>query len=344
MIFSVVGGGKMGLSHLALITPYVGKKNVALVESKRSVRLIFSLLGYKTFSSLDQLLRGSGKLAGVIIATPTSSHAALAEWAISNRVPCFVEKPLTLDFKRSAELVELAEEAGVFAQTGFVMRYITTYQRVRNLVLDQRLGTLRQYRATMRGNVMTRPPKPENWQGSFRRGGGCLNEYGPHIIDLCRFVFGEVRDVQKAEYGRIMCEDADDWVELDWLHTSGVGGSLKIDWADASKRKSVIEIEAEFEYATVRADNSAFNVSWTADAPLDEDTRAEIKSSIHPSCVGFYLRGEEFSLEMEDFLGHCLNRSLHVDPTAVTGITPTLHDGFVVDRLIHDIAQQAGLK
>lgn len=344
MSFCVVGGGKMGLSHLALITPYVGKKNVALVESKRSVRLVYSLMGYKTFFSLDQVLKRSGKPLGIIIATPTSSHAVLAEWAITHKIPCFVEKPLTLDFERSAKLAQLAETAGVFAQTGFVMRYVTTYQRIRSLVADRPLGALRNYRAEMRGNVMTKPPKPENWQGSFRRGGGCLNEYGPHIIDLCRFVFGDVREVRKAAFGRIMCEDADDWVELDWCHVSGVVGSMKIDWADATKRKSVIEIEAEFEYATVRADNSAFNLSWKADAPLDHEARAKIESNIQPPYVGFYLRGEEFSLEMEDFLGHCLNRSLHVDPNSVVGITPTLYDGFAVDRLIHDIAEQAGLK
>ncbi|MFN6005928.1 MAG: Gfo/Idh/MocA family protein [Paracoccaceae bacterium] len=344
MSFCVVGGGKMGLSHLALITPYLGKGSVALVEPKRSVRVIFSLMGYRTYSSLDQALKQLGRLSGIIIATPTSSHAPLAEWAISRKIPCFVEKPLTLDVERSRRLLDLADQSDVFAQTGFVMRYVATYQRVKTLVDTQQLGALRRYNATMRGNVMTKPPKPENWQGSFRRGGGCLNEYGPHIIDLCRFVFGNIREVRRAEYGRVMCEDADDWVDLDWTHDSNVTGQLKIDWADSTKRKSVIEIQAEFEYATVRADNSAFDIVWEANAPLDEASRAAIESHAQPPNVGFYLRGEEFSLELEDFLGRCLNKTLHVDPDAPTGITPTLQDGFAVDQLIHDIAEKADLK
>jgi len=344
MSFCVVGGGKMGLSHLALITAYVGKANVILVERKRSVRFVFKMMGYKTFAGLDAVVTKLGKPQGIIIATPTSAHAVLSEWAIANRVPFFVEKPLTLDAERSASLVRQAKDAGVLAQTGFVMRYVATFQRLRALIEGGRLGHLHKYRASMRGNVMIKPPNPENWQGDFKRGGGALNEYGPHIIDLCRFIFGDVTEVTHAKYGMVLSSKADDWVNLDWRHDSAVEGSLQINWGDTSKRKSVIEIEAEFEHARVRVDNSAVEIVFSDDAPLDAETRADLNYSAQPPNVGFYLRGEEFSLEMEDFLGACLGRSLHIDPNLPEGVTPTLDDGYAVDQLIDDIARKAGLK
>jgi predicted dehydrogenase len=344
MSFCVVGGGKMGLSHLALITPYLGKSNVFLVERKRSVRFIFRLMGYKVFASLDALVKTTGMPKGLLIATPTSAHAEVSEWAIARRVPFFVEKPLTLDPERSAALVKMADEANVAAQTGFVMRYVATFQRLRALVSDGQLGHLRSYRASMRGNVITKPPKPKNWQGDFARGGGCLNEYGPHIIDLCRFVFGEVEDVTRAEKGRVLSANADDWVDLDWKHVKGVTGTLHINWCDAAKRKSVIEIEAEFDHASVRVDNSAVEIEFKDAAPLDDSARAQLNRPTQLSNVAFYLRGEEFSLEVEDFLGACLGQSLHVDSNPPTGVTPTLYDGYVVDCLIDDIARKAGLK
>ena len=327
-----------------MITPYLGKANISLVERKRSVRFVFRLMGYKTFASLDAVLAKLGEPQGIIIATPTSAHAVLSEWAIANRIPFFVEKPLTLDAARSASLVRKANDAGVFAQTGFVMRYVATFQRLRALIEDGRLGPLRGYRASMRGNVLTKPPKPENWQGDFTRGGGSLNEYGPHIIDLCRFVFGDVVEVTRAEHGKVLSTKADDWVDLGWRHASTVEGALQINWCDTTKRKSVIEIEAEFENARVRVDNSAVEVLFKDDAALDAEARAELCAPTQPQNVGFYLRGEEFSLEMEDFLGTCLGRSLHVDPDLPQGITPTLEDGYAVDQLIEDIAKKAGLK
>ncbi|OZA19998.1 MAG: hypothetical protein B7Y02_00180 [Rhodobacterales bacterium 17-64-5] len=344
MGFLVVGGGKMGLSHLALITPYLGKSNVAMVERKRLVRLVFSMLGYRSYASIEKAMKKDGKPKGIIIATPTSSHASLAEWGIANRVPFFVEKPLTLDAERSYALVRAAVEAGVPAQTGFVMRYVASFQRLRALVADGRLGAVRGYRASMRGNVVTKPLKPSSWQGDFMRGGGCLNEYGPHIIDLSRFIFGEVEHVARAIKGHVYSTNADDWIELEWRHASGVAGALRIDWCDSSKRKSVIEFEVEFESAQVRADNSTIEFNWVDGAVLDAATQAELEARPKPANVGFYLRGEEFSLEMEDFLGSCLGTSLHVDPDLPTGVTPKLEDGYAVDRLIDGIAKKAGLK
>ncbi len=344
MTFLVVGGGKMGMSHLAVLTQYLGKDRVALVERKWSIRLLFKMMGYNVYGSVDKAKWWSGKPDGIVIATPTSSHAPLVEWAIANRVPFFVEKPLTLDAKRSATLLAEARKARVPAQSGFVMRYTASFQKLRALVFDERLGQVKGYEATMRGNVITAPPKSVSWQGDFSRGGGCLNEYGPHLIDLCRFIFGPVTDVKTAEKGHVHSTNADDWIELTWSHADATIGGLSINWCDTTKRKSVIQFRVEFEEAEVRADNSSINVTWRSGARLDPSARSEIEAWNGPHNVGFYLRGEEFSLEMEDFISTCLGESFHIDPNVPDDITPGLDDGYEVDRLIDEISRKTGLK
>lgn len=344
MTILVVGGGKMGMSHLALITQYVGKSNVALCERNIATRLLFRFLGYKVFASADKAHQRLAKLSGLLIATPTPSHAPLADWAIKRKLPFFVEKPLTLDAERSAGLVTAAESAGVEAQVGFVLRYVASFQRLRALVAEERLGRLHGYCASMLGNVITAPLPAESWQGDFARGGGCLNEYGPHIIDLCRFIFGTVETVTGADMGRVHSQRADDWVKIDWIHASSIPGQLNINWCDASKRKSVIEFVARFEHADVRVDNSAVEITWKGSAPLSELERAEIDGPVKPFNVGYYLRGEEFSLEIETFLETCLGRRFHIDPTLPSNTTPRLSDGLEVDRLIDSVATKASLK
>jgi len=94
----------------------------------------------------------------------------------------------------------------------------------------------------------------------------------------------------------------------------------------------------------LRVDNSAIEVKWLGGNPPDPILRAEIEAAPRPPNVGFYLRGEEFSLEMEDFLGTCMGRSFHVDPNLPDDITPRLKDGYEVDRLVDEIATKAGLK
>jgi predicted dehydrogenase len=344
MTILVIGGGKMGMSHLALATQYVGKGNVALCDTKFSTRILFRLLGYKTYADIDVAASKVDRLDGVLIATPTPSHASLAKWAISKGVPCFIEKPLTLNVEASTELNSLAAAKGVPVQVGFVLRYVASFQRLRHLVQGGELGAMLDYTASMRGNVILKPPAAGSWQGQFTMGGGCLNEYGPHIIDLCQFIFGAVDRVGDVHMTQVFSSHADDRIDFGWSHRNGSAGKLEIDWCDTTKRKSVVEFKVKFEHAEVRVDNSAVEIKWNDDCTIPADKRLEIDAPIRPSNVVYYLRGEEFSLELEEFLGTCVGRRLSVDGSIPADTTARLEDGYEVDRLIDEIARKAGLK
>lgn len=344
MSILVIGGGKMGMSHLALIGQYVGKANVVLCDTKWVTRAVFRLLGYRAFASVDAATKGLSQVSGVLIATPTGSHASLARWAIEQKIPFFIEKPLTLDAAKSRNLVALAQSAAVYGQMGFVLRYVASFQRLKRLVSEGRLGPVQRYKVSMRGNVITEPLDDGDWRGDFQRGGGCLNEYGPHVIDLCRYVFGPVATIAEAKCDRSFSVRADDRFAIQWLHESGVTGEVAADWCDPSMRKSVIEFHVECAHAAVRVDNSAIDIVWHPDVELSLDERAMLEMPPRPSNVGFYLRGEEFSLEIEDFLTACLGRDFHVDPNCRDSKAPDLTDGFEVDALINAIAERSGLK
>lgn len=344
MTILVIGGGKMGMSHLALATQYMGKENVALCDTKLSTRILFRLLGYKTYADVDAAATALERLQGVLIATPTPSHAPLAKWAINKGVPCFVEKPLTLNVAASNELKALATAKSVPVQVGFVLRYVASFQRLRHLVQGGQLGAMLGYKASMRGNVILKPPAADSWQGQFKTGGGCLNEYGPHIIDLCQFIFGAVKYVDDVRMTQVFCTNADDRIDFNWSHCNGSTGRVKIDWCDTTKRKSVVEFKVQFEHAQVRVDNSAAEITWNASCSISADQRLEIDAPIRPSNVAYYLRGEEFSLELEEFLGTCIGQRLSVDDALPVDTTARLEDGCEVDRLIDEIAIKAGLK
>lgn len=340
----VVGGGKMGLSHLALASEYVGKKNVVLCDTKVSTRIIFRLLGYKTFADVEKAASTIVQLGGVLIATPTPSHARLAKWAITKGLPCFIEKPLTLDVNANTELKSLATAKGVSVQVGFVLRYVASFQRLRHLMQSKCLGSMIGYTASMRGNVIFKPPADGGWQGDYKKGGGCLNEYGPHIIDLCQFIFGVIDLINEVRMTQVFCSKADDRIDFSCVHRNGGTGKVQIDWCDTGKRKSVVEFKVKFEHADVRVDNSAVEINWNKDCRFPLDRRLQIDAPIRPSNVAYYLRGEEFSLELEEFLGKCVGHRLSVDDSSPTNTTARLEDGCEVDCLIDEIARKAGLK
>ena len=69
----VIGLGKMGLSHLAMIKAHPWVSVDAVVDSTGYILdVLGKYTGLKTFTSVDEML-AADELAAVIIATPTSS-------------------------------------------------------------------------------------------------------------------------------------------------------------------------------------------------------------------------------------------------------------------------------
>lgn len=341
MSILIVGGGKMGLSHMAILNRLLDKGSVALCDSSGLSRYVFGKLGIRTFKSLDEALATPQAWQGAVVATPTSSHFPIAQALLQRGIPCFIEKPLTLDPDKSQQLADLQARQGTLVQMGLVTRFIQPFVRLRSIARLGVLGQPLRYRARMMGNVVTKPDNA-SWRTDFHRGGGCLNEYGPHLLDLCRSIFGEVRQLQSARYGQVHSTKGDDRFDIGWTHASGAQGELLLDWCDTSRRKSAMDFDASFEHGTVRANNAELSVQVHPGAPVDAAHRALLEAPVLPYPVNFYLRGEEFSLQLEIFLQRALGRPLlraDVDPD----VAATIQDGLAVDRLIRDIATMGKL-
>jgi predicted dehydrogenase len=339
----IVGGGKMGLSHLALAGSLVGSSNVAICDASLALRFAYRNLGKRTFASVPAAL-GSlrGKVSAAIVATPTSSHYPIASSLLQASIPCFVEKPLTLNPERSAELARIAAARGVHAQVGFVLRYVATFVTLRRLVASGRFGPAISYRARMSGNVIT-GSQGDTWRSDYARGGGCLNEYGPHLIDLCRYVFGDIAGIHSAIATQVHSRRADDRMTASWTHACGTNGQLDMDWCDTTRRKSVIQLEVSFSHARVVLDNSTLKILDVHPDHAGPPGELRTLEFIVPPRVSFYLRGEEYSLQLEEFLGRSLQRSFGMTPFEGAASPALLVDGLAVDQLIAGLAQKAGL-
>ena len=84
----------------------------------------------------------SGLVDAVVIATPTSTHYALAKQAIENGLHAFVEKPLAISPAECAELLVLAEEKKVVLFVGHVFLYSAAVAKLKDLIEKGELGNL----------------------------------------------------------------------------------------------------------------------------------------------------------------------------------------------------------
>jgi predicted dehydrogenase len=341
MSFLVVGGGKMGLSHLAILNRLLPPQQVSLCDPSRLARFVFSRLGIQTFPSVEAALAQPVAWSGAIVATPTGTHHGVAQTLLERGIACFVEKPLTLDPERSAALLALQQRKAVVGQMGLVLRFVQPFVRLRQVLHSGMLGKPVSYQARMLGNVVTKPDNG-SWRTDFKRGGGCLNEYGPHLIDLCRAFFGEVGNLHQVAFGCVHSTNADDSIDLGWTHANGVPGQLRLDWCDTTRRKSYTDFDVQFERGSVHANIAEIRIEPAPDAPLTAEQRAWIAAPVLPYPVNFYLRGEEFTLQLEVFIERVTGKRL-LRADIDREIAADLSDGEAVDRLIRDIAHLGGL-
>ncbi|WP_329332711.1 Gfo/Idh/MocA family oxidoreductase [Streptomyces sp. NBC_00663] len=131
----------------------------------------------------------------VDICTPGDSHAEIAIAALAAGKHVLCEKPLANTVEEASAMAEAAEEAygrGQLAMVGFNYRRVPATALARNMVAEDRLGTLRHVRVTYLQDWLVDPEFPLTWR--LRKelaGSGALGDLGAHIVDLAQYLAGE---------------------------------------------------------------------------------------------------------------------------------------------------------
>src|SRR5687767_5645105 len=101
---AVVGLGKMGLSHLAIVKAHPRVELAAVCDASSYVLgVLKKYTGVRTYSDYDAMLR-EVDLDAVLIATPSRTHASMVRAALDRGLHVFCEKPFTLTVRDADEL------------------------------------------------------------------------------------------------------------------------------------------------------------------------------------------------------------------------------------------------
>lgn len=294
----------MGLSHLAIVRAL---KDVELVGVVDATDYLLDILnkytGAATFSSLEKMLDEAMPEA-ILIATPTGSHAALVRSALDRGVHVFCEKPLTLTAAESAELSTIAAERGLVAQVGYHNRFIATFQEVKRLLDLSAIGRVTHVLAEAYGPVVLKP-KGSTWRSKRTTGGGCLYDYAAHPLDLVHWYLGSPESVRGSVLNSIFSTDTDDEVYSTLEYADGASVQLSVNWSDESFRKMSTSITISGSQGRIVADRQELRVYLREGADIPDGYRAGWNISYTTDLteqVSFYLRGEEYSAQLESFV------------------------------------------
>ncbi len=136
-----------------------------------------------------------GDIDFIDICTPNPCHFTTARAAISAGKHVLCEKPLTASAEESRELAQLAASTGLTCGVVFNNRFLSPVLRARQLVEEGRLGRILSFDFAYRHNSCIDPERTVGWKQRATCGGGTLADLGPHVIDLCRLLCGEIVSV-----------------------------------------------------------------------------------------------------------------------------------------------------
>ncbi|MBH0157260.1 Gfo/Idh/MocA family oxidoreductase [Fictibacillus sp. 5RED26] len=246
-----------------------------------------------------KVMLNSEECDGVVVVAQPEDHFSLVMDCIRAGKNVYVDKPLGMNADEAEEIANAAEEAGVILMVGFMKRYAPCYQKLKELINSGNLGQARSFQA--RFAVDSTPFCKDDEQ--------FLKLAAIHIVDLVRFLFGEV--VQISGFKNSHSEFISQSISLKF--ENGVVGSLYFTgmtaWSRESENVTVtfdngFAIADEVHTLTVHKSQTFDQLPWKSLAEND----TVFAPSASPMSGGYrdlYLRG--FVGEMAHFIESCIN-------------------------------------
>ena len=293
----------MGMSHFAIANSNPSASVEAVCEPSSFVRgAVEKHSAVSCYKALDEMLRSTA-LDAVFITTPTRLHYEMTRAALDAGLHVFVEKPFCLSPEEGSELVNLADQKGVVNQVGYHSRFLGTFQEARRLLDARSIGDVYHVLGEVYGPVVLRESK-KTWRSDPTKGGGCLYDYATHIVNLMQYLIGPPERVSGAVMQSIFSSDVPDAVYCTLKYGSGASGQVRANWSDDTYRKLFMQVTLFGKKGKIRVDAQEMHAYFReqpADDAYEKGWNTRYVTDLSPD-VHFYLRGEEYSAQVEYFL------------------------------------------
>lgn len=210
-----VGVGGIARRHLTYCqsredVEIVGHADVSLERAEKAA----AEFGGQAYGNHEQLY-DHARPDVLVICTPPFAHGEIEEAACARKLPFFVEKPVAVNMELAHRVQQAVTDSGVATQVGYMFRFSPALRKVRELLSQHQVAMVQAH------YYMPGLPPPA-WWPKMDLGGGQLVEQATHMLDLARFLAGDVVSVQgKAVRTR------------DWTPPAGwVRGEGMLNYAD----------------------------------------------------------------------------------------------------------------
>jgi predicted dehydrogenase len=301
---AVVGLGKMGLSHQAIINMHPDVELVAVCDSSGFVLdMLEKYAGVRVYNNLGKMLKAE-MLDAVIIATPSKLHGPMVRECLEHNLNVFCEKPYCLDIEQGEQLAAVAQQKGLVNQVGYHYRFVGAFQEVKRLLDCGAIGNVTHIKAEAYGPVVLRP-SGSSWRNQRGEGGGCLYDYAAHPLNLVNWYFGMPETVGGTVMNKIFSANSEDEIYATLRFGNGLTGQLSVNWSDESYRRMTTKISISGTRGRIYADRQECQIYLRDSGNLPEGYMSgwNVRYTTGlTSEVWAYVRGEEYSAQLDYFV------------------------------------------
>jgi predicted dehydrogenase len=234
---AVLGQGFMGRAHAhALITlahmtgPPTIRPRLVAVAGRDEARLarIAEQFGFERFTTDWRELVADESVDVFENLGPNALHAepTIAAAATGKHLLC--EKPLARDAAEARTMLDAAEAAGVVHMCAFNYRFVPAVRRAREMLEAGDLGEIHHFRATYRQSWGADPARDGIWRfDKAAAGGGALGDLASHVLDLGRYLVGDIASIAAETATFVPGREVDDAVAAAVRFTGGAIGTVE---------------------------------------------------------------------------------------------------------------------
>jgi len=191
-------------------------------------------LGY--FNDYDEFLKSD--IDCVFVASVNAHHYKQVIKAAEAGKHILCEKPLAINSSQAEEMVEACKRNNVLLTVNYLHRLHPHVIKAKELIKNQTIGKLVSVNVSFNLDF---PPGDDFRFNKELSGGGALRDLGTHMIDLLRFIGGEILDISGYMDNIIYNYDVEDFVSALVKFENNSYGSFNVSY-NTGKAFNRIEI------------------------------------------------------------------------------------------------------
>lgn len=179
------------------------------------------------------------KPEAAFVTNETSKHILTAIEIAKNKIPLFIEKPLTHKKNGVDNLLKIIKKNNLINMVGYMMRFHPAVKIIKKIIVKNQLGSIFHFYSEW-GEYLPDWHKYENYKRSYaanlKKGGGSTLTLS-HDLDLIKFLFGEIKFSKTSKYYNGLQINAETASNIFIEFKNKVSGLIHLDYLQRKKSR-----------------------------------------------------------------------------------------------------------